>query len=234
MFHIMKYTILFLFLFIFNNGFSQTINDYKYAIVPSSFPFLKVSDQYRLNTLSKKFMEHYGFETYFDNEILPIELVNQKCNSVFVEVLENNTMFMTKVVVILKDCTNKVLFTSIEGKSREKEYSLAYNLAFREAFNSFLSVNYKYNLSERQTNVKPVLSIELQTMRLTAKPIKNGFELFDETSSLVFSILNTSKRDVFVVQKNFVPGILFFKDDTWFLEYYQQGVLISEKYEIKF
>ena len=63
---------LFLILFLASSFiFSQSVTDYKYAIVPSKFEFLKEKDQYRLNTLTKMFMEKYGFITYFDTDILP-------------------------------------------------------------------------------------------------------------------------------------------------------------------
>ena len=78
---------LFLILFLASSyGFAQSVNDYKYAIVPSKFEFLKDKDQYRLNTLTKMLMEKYGFITYFDTDILPTEVAENNCNKVYVDV----------------------------------------------------------------------------------------------------------------------------------------------------
>jgi hypothetical protein len=94
-------------------------------------------------------MEKYGFETYLDSDIFPEDFASDNCNKVFVDVLNNSTMFITKVTVVLKDCKNNVLFTSEEGKSKEKEYKVAYNQALREAFNSFNKLQHKYVKSEQ-------------------------------------------------------------------------------------
>ena len=111
--------VLFLILFLTTSlGFSQSLNDYKYAIVPSKFEFLKEKDQFRLNTLTKLLMEKYGFVTYFDSDVLPSEVAENNCNKVYVDVKSNGNLFVTKLTVVLKDCKNVVLFSSSEGKSR--------------------------------------------------------------------------------------------------------------------
>ena len=132
-------------LFVSSFGFSQAANNYKYAIVPSKFSFLKEADQYKLNTLTKMFMEKYGFITYFDTDILPKEVANENCNKVYVDVLSNGSLFTTKLTVLLKDCRNNIFFKSVEGKSPEKSYQKAYNHSLREAFYSFEKLAYKYN-----------------------------------------------------------------------------------------
>ncbi len=127
------------------NVIAQDLNNYKYALVPSKFSFSREKDEYRLNTLSKMFMQKYGFESYLDSDILPSDFASDNCNKVYVDVVENNSMMMTKVKVVLKDCLNQVLFTSEEGKSRLKDYTAAYNQALREAFASFEKLNHQYN-----------------------------------------------------------------------------------------
>jgi hypothetical protein len=117
----MKKTLFLIFFLASSLGFAQSVNDYKYAIVPSKFEFLKDKDQYRLNTLTKMLMEKYGFVTYFDTDILPTEVAESNCNNVYVDVQNTGNMFSTKLIVVLKDCKNAILFTSLEGKSREKE-----------------------------------------------------------------------------------------------------------------
>ena len=98
-----------------SNVVAQDLNNYNYALVPSKFSFSREKDDYRLNTLSKMFMQKYGFESYLDSEILPSEFAADNCNKVYVDVVENNSMMMTKIKVVLKDCFNQVLFTSEEG-----------------------------------------------------------------------------------------------------------------------
>jgi hypothetical protein len=243
-----KYIILLVFL-ASSLGFSQTINDYKYAIVPSKFAFLKEKDQYRLNTLTKLLIEKYGFVTFFDTDILPSEVAENNCNKVFVEVQSNGNMFMTKLSVVLKDCKNTILFTSLEGKSREKEYQTSYNQALREAFNSFETLSYKYNgnsnLKEysngnfnnnaivQDININEDYKIA-KDLPLFAQPIENGFQLIDSTPKVIMKIYKTSSSICFIANKNNIQGVLISKENQWFFEYMNNSNLISEKVEVKF
>jgi hypothetical protein len=235
-------------------GFSQTVNDYKYAIVPSKFTFLKEKDQYRLNTLTKLLMEKYGFVTFFDTDILPIEVAKNNCNKVFVEVQSNGTIFMTKLSIILKDCKNTILFTSVEGKSREKEYQTSYNQALREAFNSFYSLGYKYNGNNnlnsnsnvnakessnlKDSNLKDSnlneANIKANDLVLFAQPIENGFQLIDATPKVIMKIYKTSSPVCFIANKAGIQGVLISKENEWFFEYFDNSKLVSDKVEVKF
>ncbi|HLF52184.1 hypothetical protein [Flavobacterium sp.] len=255
----MKKYIVLLLLLASSIGYSQSINDYKYAIVPSKFSFLKEKDQYRLNTITKMFMEKYGFVTYFDTDILPDEVSRQNCNKVFVDVLSNGNVFATKLTVVMKDCKNNILFTSSEGISKEKEFKIAYNLALREAFNSFDALNYKYNgtVTDIQTVIVkttndgstikkeelPVITQKKESINtltasnnnsLFAQPIENGFQLIDSTPKVMLKIFNTSVKDVFIAENNQGKGILYLKNENWIFEYYVAGKLITEAFKIKF
>ena len=215
-------------------GFSQTINDYKYAIVPSKFSFLKEKNQYRLNLLTKLLMEKYGFVTFFDTDILPSEVAENNCNKVFVDVLSNGNMFVTKLSVVLKDCKNTILFTSLEGKSQEKDYLISYNQALREAFNSFEALHYKYNDSDVSKISNTINDGNLSQIALFAQPIVNGFQLIDSTPKVIMKIYKTSSPICFIANKNNIQGVLISKDNQWFFEYLYNSNLVSEKVEVKF
>ncbi len=240
----MKKHFIILLIFVSTAGFSQSINDYKYAIVPSKFSFLKEQNQYRLNMLTKMLMEKYGFVTYFDTDVLPTEVANQNCNKVFVDVLKEGNMFVTKLTVVLKDCKNNILYTSTEGKSREKEYQVAYNQALREAFNSFDILGYKYNgenvinapqKQKTETIVQvPVDESEDYVISLSAQPIINGYLLIGLEDKIYLKILKTSNKDCFIATKGDSHGVLISKDNRWFFEYYQDEKLISREIEVKF
>src|SRR5882757_7390521 len=78
----MKRYVLVLFLFLSFSGYSQnTINNYKYVVVPDKFIFLKQDDQYSLNSLTKVLLQDKGFTVYFDNAELPSEVANNKCRA---------------------------------------------------------------------------------------------------------------------------------------------------------
>ena len=120
-----KYSILLL-LFVMSFCYAQEINQYKYALIPSKFDFLKETDQYQLNSLTKFLMEKQGFVAFLDNDDnMPEEMMISNCSKVFVEVTSNGNFMATKLTVVLKDCKGKVLFTSEQGKSKEKDFKKA-------------------------------------------------------------------------------------------------------------
>jgi hypothetical protein len=162
----MKRFVLVLLLFLSFSGYSQNIlNNYKYVVVPEKFSFLKQNDQYSLNSLTKGLLQYKGFTAYFDNNELPAEVVNNRCRALNADVLENSTMFTTGLTLVLKDCQGNIVFKSKEGKSREKEYKVAYNLALRDAFTSLNQVSYADTGS---TNVP----VQLMTTTASAVPVK--------------------------------------------------------------
>ena len=249
--------VLFLILFLTTSlGFSQSLNDYKYAIVPSKFEFLKEKDQFRLNTLTKLLMEKYGFVTYFDSDVLPSEVAENNCNKVYVDVKSNGNLFVTKLTVVLKDCKNVVLFSSSEGKSREKELQVAYNQSMREAFSSFDNLEYKYNgmqnvKKEEVSNYKMITKdstlklqengiiivendLEFQNL-LVAEIIKLGYLLIDPaTSAIVLILYKTSNENVFIANSNSINGVVIKKGQEIFFEYYENKQLISRKLNVNF
>ena len=233
---------LFLILFLATSlGFSQSLNDYKYAIVPSKFEFLKEKDQFRLNTLTKLLMEKYGFITYYDSDVLPNEVVESNCNKVYVDVKSNGNLFVTKLTVVLKDCKNAVVYTSTEGRSREKELQVAYNQALREAFSSFDKLEYKYsgnsnvnsksNVNENSNSKSPLLN-----QMLFAKPLgPNLIQLLTNDTdipNLVLTISKTNNPSIFIVEEAMRQGVVYKNNNEWIFDYYENEKLISEKLNI--
>lgn len=234
-----------LLLFVTSINFAQDLNQYKYVSVPAKFSFLKETNQYNLNVLSKMYMQQFGFETFFDTDEVPKDFLENNCNKIYFDVLENNNMFSTKLTVVLKDCQGKVLFTSKEGINKEKEYKVSYNLALREALNSMKSIQYKYagdKLVEENKVVQETKNeVQNQSLnsensvssQLFAQPISNGFQLINAEPKVIYKIFKTSVKDLYIATKGSLQGVLISKNNEWFFEYYQNEKLVSEKVEVK-
>jgi len=254
----MKKIVVLLLVFSFSNVvIAQNLNGYKYALVPSKFSYWKENDKYKLNTLTKLFMQKYGFETYLDSETVPYDFLNVNCNKVYVDLIRDNGLFFTKLKVVLKDCNGKVLFTSREGSSKEKDYNVAYNEALRKAFASFESLHHKYDekiaIVEKQVEAKPYKEIveqqkvavsepkevtpssaEITSNQLYAQPTQNGFQLVNSEPRVVMKLYKTSVKDIYTAIKGTTQGVLLLKNSEWFFEYYQNDIPISEKVDVKF
>lgn len=129
--------------------FSQeSINNYKYVVIPTKYDFLKSEDQYQVNSLTKFLFNKYGFTAFMDNEQFSEDLNNNRCLALYADVVEHNAFMKTKLQIDLKDCNNKLIQSSKIGETREKEYTKAYNLALRDAFETFQFSNYNYQPSQ--------------------------------------------------------------------------------------
>lgn len=239
--------LLFVSAFAFSQSENEILNNYKFAIVPSKFDFLKEKDQYQLNTFTKMYMEKYGFKVFFDTDLLPPEAAGDNCNKVFVELVTESNMFMTKINVVLRDCMNKELYRTETGKSREKQYKTAYREALREAFKSFDTLGYTYNggngiRSSAASAVAPAAApapdkkpVVIDKNTLFAQPVENGYQLVDTTPKVIFKLQKTSSAKVFLAQKDGQNGTLIEKEDgKWVFEHYVNGQLVTENVSIKF
>lgn len=235
-------------------AFAQSVNDYKYVIVPAKFDFLKNPNQYNMNALTKSLLEKYGFVVFYDTENLPAEVSDYNCNKLYADVTSNGGFMKTKIQVKLKDCKGNVLFATQEGQSREKEYQISYTMALRDTSKSFDELQYKYNGSgisvERSTikttNDGTTIKQEIIPTKATAvadtsgketffaQPVPNGYQLVDSTPKVVMKIYNTSTKDTFIAEKGELRGLLKNDNGNWIFEYYLDGKPMSEILNIKF
>lgn len=123
----------------------KSINSYKYILVPKQFEFQKSSDQYQLNSLTKFLFERAGFTVFFMDDTLPDDLANNRCLTLNVSVNDIPSLLSTKLRIDLSDCYNQVVFSTEEGKSREKNYKMAYHEALRNAFVDLEDLKYAYD-----------------------------------------------------------------------------------------
>lgn len=246
-----RYTLLLLLLVSFS-GYAQqqTINNYKYVLIPEKFSFLRETNQYGLNFLTKSLLEEKGFSTYFDNSDIPKELAGNRCNVLNAEVVQKKGMFVTNLTLILKDCQGNIVFKSKEGKSREKEFEVSYTLALKDAFTSLNDVPYAYNgttnAPPQQVAPAPPATVPSPAPApapaetkdaagtLYAQPTANGYQLIDTTPKKVLTLFKTSVPDYFIAGNGSSHGIVLRKNGEWYFEYYKDDKLMAEKLLIKF
>jgi hypothetical protein len=67
---------------------------------------------------------------------------------------------------------------------------------------------------------------------LYAQTKNNGFQLVNTALEVVFLILKTNVKNVFIIHdKN---GILYKCGENWIAEFYENNQLITKEYQIKF
>ena len=131
------------------SAFSQnSVNDYKYVIVPNDFDFLDEEDEFRLNSLTQFLFNKYGFIALMEDKNRPIDLIYNPCLALKADVLDDSGTFKTNLAIELKNCKDELIYVSEQGKSFDKKYSVAYNKALREAFMYVAALKYSYKPNE--------------------------------------------------------------------------------------
>ncbi len=139
-----KFSVVILFLCVFTMTAQKSINDYKYIIVPIKYDFQKSDDKYQVNSLTKFLFNKAGFQAYLSNEEYPKDLRENGCLALTAKLNNNSSMMTTKMNFDLIDCSNKVVYSSTEAKSKKKEYKTAYHESIRKTFEDIEAQNYSY------------------------------------------------------------------------------------------
>ena len=238
------------------------ISSYEYAIVADRFEFLKQTDQHKTSSLTKFLLDKIGLKTFFASDPQAISLMKDRCQFLFVDAQSDSGFFVTKLKLVFKDCTGRVVYTTVEGQSRKKAYGKAYHEAIRNALKDPVIQAYQFieQKNEPSKDVKTVVMAKPSALPVSnsmpdqktnttvqevspktapmdenllyAQTITNGFQLVNKMPKLVFTILQTSTPNLYVIQD--YNGILYLKGTVWVAEYYKDGERMEQELQIKF
>ncbi|QLE00565.1 hypothetical protein HX109_02930 [Galbibacter sp. BG1] len=208
------------FLFITTLMFAQeSVNNYKYIVVPKKFDFLKEENQYRVNTFTKYQFEKAGFNAIYDDEKVA-DLQANPCLGLKANVVDDSGLFTTKMKVTLKNCQGDVVFTSEEGKSKIKDYEGAYQEALESAFVSIKALNYEYDSSEAlqakvptQPTKQPApapLNQNQSTVVVSSGVVEAADEVVEEASEVSQAAVNPSPAVAETPNKVESKGVLLY------------------------
>ncbi len=252
----MKRTILLTtFLFGFFFFANAQLNDYKYIVVPKRFDIFRNTNEYQTSVLIKKLFSEQGFNVIYD-DTMPVDYAQNRCLGLKADINDVSSLFMTKLTLTLKDCNDVLVFDSVEGKSKEKDYKLAFRESIFEAFESYKGLNYSYQPKERQKAAESVtVSIkdevtsssepmvqkeEVPTTAanvsqvLYAKSVENGFQLVDAEANIVLRMTKSAMENVFLIEDSSVSGMVYLKDGKWYQESTESGQKSIKELNIEF
>jgi hypothetical protein len=253
----MKNIILVLFLIIsslFVFGQEKNVNNYKFIVVPDQFDFLKQNDEYKTSSLTKFLLKQNGFIVVLNSEQYPKDLTGNPCSGLKALVLDKSSMFKVKVVIELRDCSNRLLYTSEEGASRLKELKKGFQEAIRNAHASMNDLVYEPFLLETIGKdkieiiiINPVLVEEENDIKIDVglarvnnlkepaqvSPINNIAlvgTLYAQPKENGYHLLKLIPKVVFVITKTGIKNTFIIKDKNGIL--YKKGEnWIAEFYE---
>ena len=164
----LKKNLTFLLLILFVHLGHAQLDRYKYIVVPMQFEGFKQVNQFRTSTLVKYLFSREGFNVVYDDKIPP-DLASRPCSGLKVRLIDDSSLFLTRIKIALEDCYGQVVFETPEGKSKLKEYEPAYREAIEGAFDVLVGTGYSYNPSEEGPAEGPV-SPPTQAERLLNPP----------------------------------------------------------------
>ncbi|MCK0160647.1 hypothetical protein [Allomuricauda sp. F6463D] len=141
----MKSKVLYILFFamIMSGAVNAQLNNYKYIIVPKKFDAFNAENKYQSSTLLKYYFAENGFDVVYD-DAFPVDLAGDRCLGLVADIIDDSSMFTTKVNIALRDCNNVEVFRSVEGRSKIKEYNESYKQALKNAFVSYTGMNHEY------------------------------------------------------------------------------------------
>lgn len=220
------------FLVIFIVFFSITTFAQKQIIfISNKYDFQKEKNSYNINNVLKAVLVANNYQVYFEDEVLPLEVANNKCNALTGVLLDKSNVFLTKVKLQIKDCQNNLLFETSEVKSKEKNVQAGY----LEAIQLLTPELKKFKPTIIQK--KEVVVLEPLTITSTSTTLKhqliqitNGFIIFDASQKVVLQIYKTTNPNVFIADRFGVKGVFTKVEDKGFFEYYLNDKLIIEEF----
>ncbi|WP_299211557.1 hypothetical protein [uncultured Dokdonia sp.] len=169
----MKLSLIALLLLIHVTSFAQSVQDYQYVIIPEKYDFAKNIDEYQLNSLTQFLFNKYGFEAYKERDEKPFGFEYGSCDALYADVESDSNFLVARLKVVLKDCEGQVVFTSEQGKSKEKDFKRAYHEALRKAFISIEELEYTYNgTSHEDTKSDETVTSKKPEIKIVEEQIK--------------------------------------------------------------
>jgi hypothetical protein len=199
-------------------------------IISSKYDFQKTMNSYNINNMLKSILTSNNFQVYFDDEVLPLEIAQNRCNALTGILMDNSNLFLTKLKLQIKDCQNNLLFESAEVKSREKDIQIG----FIETIKLLSPEIKKYKASVIQKKAVVVETPSELVAKTSVKyqfiEIANGFAIMDSTPKVVLQIYKTTNPNVFIADKFGVKGIFTKQENKGVFEYYLNDKLVVEEY----
>lgn len=195
----------------------ESINNYKYIIVPKKYDFLKSEDKYQLNSLTKFLFNKEGFVTLFDNDRKPEELANSPCLGLLAKVINHSGMFTTKLQIELINCRNEKVLLSKEGRSKQKDYKKTYQEALRNAFKSISALDYKYKPIEASIAInekiidtkKPITTVNKKVSSVPVEVSEKPIEIKKESTIVKTEVSEKHHNDVKVKKEEALTNLLY-------------------------
>lgn len=226
-------------------SFTSFAQQNKVIIISNKYEFQKEKNTYNINTMLKAILISNSYQVFFDDEELPIEIEQNKCNALTGVLIDNSNLLVRKIKFQIRDCQNNLLFETAEVKTREKDIQNAYIETIKmlspelKKYDTTIIQDKEVIATSELVDV-PKIS-EFKTY-LNCK-LKQTFgnpqaEVTDTNDNILLSLQKTKNPNVFIAvntnvintNKEFVTGIFTKTGNKGVFEYYLNYEYMVEEY----
>lgn len=217
----------------------------KVIIISNKYEFQKEKNTYNINSMLKAILVSNNYQVFFDDEELPFEIAQNKCNALTGVLIDNSNLLVRKIKFQIRDCQNNLLYETAEVKTREKDIQNAYIETIKllspelKKYDATVIQEKEVVATEELVDV-PKIS-EFKTY-LNCK-LKQTFgnpqaEVKDSNDNILLSLQKTKNPNVFIAvntnvintNKEFVTGIFTKTGNKGVFEYYLNYEYMVEEY----
>ena len=216
------------------NSFAQ---QNKAIIISNKYEFQKEKNTYNINNMLKAILVSNNYQVFFEDEVLPAEIAQNRCNALTGVLLDISNLFVTKLKFQILDCNNNLLFETEEVRTKEKDIQNAYI----ETIKLLSPELKKYSgtvIQEKDVVATPELDETLKIsefktylnckLRQTlGDPVT---EVLDSNNNLLLLLQKTKNSNVFIASRDNVIGVFTKSGNKSVFEYYFEGNYMVEEY----
>ena len=215
-------------------------------LISNKYEFQKEPNSYNINNMLKAILVSNNYQVYFEDEVLPLEIAQNKCNALKGVLVDKSNVFLTKVKLQIKDCQNNLLFETAEVRSKEKDIQLG----FMETIKLLSPELKKYKPVVIET--KPVV-IETKEAAVISQEIiespkvsefktflkcsfeksfdySHDFEIGGSEQNVLLFLQKTKNPNIFIAYKEGANGVFTKTGNKGIFEYYYEGKYMVEEY----
>lgn len=206
----------------------QVFSQKPVILISNKYEFQKKPNTYNINNMLKAVLVSNNYEVYFDDEPLPAEVANNRCDVLTGVLLDKSNMFMTKIKLQIKDCQNMILFETDEVKSKDKDIQAG----FIETIRLLSPELKKFKPSIKKQDVVTIAKDETvsTSQKYQLVEVTNGYVLMDASLKAKLQIYKTTNPTVFIADKFGVKGVFTKLPNKGIFEYYMNDALVVEEF----
>lgn len=188
---------------IFSFAQQTDLTRYDFILIPMTYSFTGESNQYQLNSLTRQLFKQEGFKTYMTEETLPIELQQDGCKGLRVDVEKDYMVIKTSMAIKLIDCFGKVVYQTPRVDVREKDFRKAYQEGIRKAFRYIEEISFEMNVKDggKTKGIEtsgPLSADEKIAMRI--KVIKDQSDVYGWESETLLVFRNDDNFEIYTTE----------------------------------